>query len=90
MSTIQLTPPACELEKRFNADVCKLRELWGTTTFWADMRKVRNAKRGIAVQYLNGKFAAPDRVANTFMATMQELVRRAMMVGKSDELLPED
>ena len=85
---IELTPPACDREKRFNADVCKLREWWGTRDFWGKPRKIALAKKAIATQYLTGNFAAQDRVAVTFEATMLEFNRRALMVGVDLGSLP--
>jgi hypothetical protein len=77
---------ACEREKRLNADLATLIRWMGDKTFWANLPKVRLARKGVTVQYLTGTFANPERVETNYTATMLQFTRRAGMLGVLDKL----
>jgi hypothetical protein len=84
MSTTNTEP--CEKEKRINKDMATLWQWMGDRTFWANLNKVRAAKKGVAIQFLLGEFVNPERVENNFNATMLEFTRRATMIGVLNEI----
>lgn len=68
----------------FRKEACKLRELWGTQTFWADTEKGEKSRdaaiKAFGFVYLNIEGAVKESDVSIFEATMLEYTKRESLL----------